>query len=79
MVGLTGGREEIMLPLLMPAAPMEFFRRAAAHSPACVHLCVVSVRWSRQNVPLQDSQRKGRKSSWLQNSNWQCLPMDSRS
>ncbi len=41
-------------------------RRRAAHSPALAQWCAVSVRWSRQKVPRQDSQRKGRKSSWLQ-------------
>lgn len=57
-VGFCEGRE-----VLEHGDPTECFRRAAAHSPAWEHLWEVSVRWSRQNVPLHDSQRKGRKSS----------------
>lgn len=48
---------------LLFAPPRDCPRRAAAHSPARLHLCAVSDRWSRQKVCLQDSQRKGKKSS----------------
>ena len=41
-------------------------RRVAAHAPGFGQACPDSVRWSRQYVCLQDSQRNGRKSSWLQ-------------
>lgn len=53
--------------------------RRRAHSPALGHLWAVSLRWSRQYVLRQDSQRNGRKSSWPQYSNWQWRPIDSRS
>lgn len=71
MVGFSKGRLDVV-------AVFAACRRRA-HSPAWLHLCAVSVRWSRQNVPLQDSQRKGRKSSWWQYSNWQLRPIASRS
>lgn len=43
------------------------------------HLCAVSVLCSRQYVPLQEGQRNGRKSSWLQVGREQWEPMASRS
>ena len=52
------------------------FLRRAAHSPAFGHLWPVSDLWSRQKVPRHDSQRKGRKSSWLQYAYWQCSPIN---
>ena len=47
-------------------SPTEFFLLFLAHSPAWAHLWAVSDRWSKQKVDLQESQRKGRKSSWRQ-------------
>lgn len=48
-------------------------------SRAFGHLCAVSVLCSRQYVPLQEGQRNGRKSSWLQVGREQWEPMASRS
>lgn len=61
------------------ARPTSLRRRFRAHSPACVHLCAVSDRWSKQKVWWQESHRKGRKSSTLQYSNSQCAPIASTS
>jgi hypothetical protein len=54
-------------------------RRFRAHSPAWLHLCAVSLRWSRQKVWWQERQRKGRKSSCRQYSKSHCAPIESRS
>jgi hypothetical protein len=54
---------------------VNFGRSDDSQFPAFLHECAVSVRCSRQYVPLQDSHTNGRKSSCLQVSTSQCEPM----
>ena len=78
-VGLAQGRgvstARVVRPLVLVDEAALAAARRLAQSPALGHLCAVSDRWSRQNVPKQDSQRNGRKSSWLQYGSWQWEPM----